>query len=149
MKSFLTKDGVDSLKKEKEDLIQKRPVVVATLKKARDMGDLSENGFYKAAKSELVNLDRKVREITRMLQTSQTIQKFQVNFITLGSTVSLKSDKRDVTYEIVGEYEANPSKGRISHVSPLGSMLLGKRLDENVVMKTPSGSTTYTVIKIA
>lgn len=149
MKSFLTKDGVDNLKKEKEELVIKRPEVVATLKKAREMGDLSENGFYKAAKFELMNLDRRVREITRMLQDSQTIQKFQVNFITLGSVVSLTSDKKNMTYEIVGEYEANPSKSRISHVSPLGSMLLGKRIDEQVVIKTPSGSTAYTIVKIA
>lgn len=70
-----TKEGLDKIKKEKEDLIANRPAAVEDLAKARAMGDLSENGYYKAAKQKLSGIDFRVRQLTRLIQDAVVIEK--------------------------------------------------------------------------
>ena len=88
---LFTKEGFEKLKKDLKEAEEKRPEAVATLTKARNMGDLSENGFYKGAKFELNDLDRKIRHLTHLIKEGQVIQKPVNNdYVQLGHTVTLK-----------------------------------------------------------
>lgn len=89
--ALFTKEGFDKLKADLKDAEEKRPETVATLAKARAMGDLSENGFYKGARFELNDLDRKIRHLRRLVQGGQVIQKPTNNdFVQIGHTVTLR-----------------------------------------------------------
>lgn len=91
MSYYFTKEGYDKLKMELDEAIRKRPEAVATLARARGMGDLSENGFYKGARFELSDLDRKIRHLKHILEDAKIIQKPKDNTIVqLGHTVTLK-----------------------------------------------------------
>ena len=74
MAILFTKEGFEKLKKDLKEAEEKRPVAVATLARARAMGDLSENGFYKGAKFELNDLDREIRHLTHLIKERQVIQ---------------------------------------------------------------------------
>ena len=88
---FFTQDGFDKMKADLRDAQEKRPEVVATLSRARAMGDLSENGFYKGAKSELSDLDRKIRHLTHLIESGKIITKPSNNdSVQIGHTVTLR-----------------------------------------------------------
>lgn len=89
--AFFTKEGFEKLKSDLKTAEEKRPEVVATLSRARAMGDLSENGFYKGARFELSDLDRKIRHLKRLISEGRVIQKPTNNdFVQIGHTVTLK-----------------------------------------------------------
>ena len=91
MAILFTKDGYDKLENDLKQAEEKRPEAVATLSKARAMGDLSENGFYKGARFELNDLDRKIRHLKHLISEGQVIQKPTHNeFVQIGHTVILK-----------------------------------------------------------
>ncbi len=88
---LFTKEGYEKLKLDLKTAEEKRPEVVATLTKARNMGDLSENGFYKGAKFELNDLDRKIRHLRHLVQEGQVIRKPTNNdYVQIGHTVILR-----------------------------------------------------------
>lgn len=89
--AFFTKEGFEKLKSDLKDAQERRPEVVATLTRARAMGDLSENGFYKSAKFELNDLDRKIRHLRHLIKYGQVINKPLNNeYVQIGHTVTLK-----------------------------------------------------------
>lgn len=91
MSYLFTEKGFEKIKKDLEEAQNKRPQVVATLAKARAMGDLSENGFYKGARFELNDLDRKIRQLSNLVKNGRIIQKPKQNeFVQIGHTVILK-----------------------------------------------------------
>lgn len=91
MAIIFTKEGYEKLKKDLKEAEEKRPEAVATLTKARSMGDLSENGFYKGAKFELNDLDRKIRHLRRLIKDGQVINKPVNNeYVQIGHTVTLR-----------------------------------------------------------
>lgn len=91
MSYLFTQEGFDKFKKELEDAKKKRPEAVATLARARAMGDLSENGFYKGARFELSDLDRKIRHLSRLVENARIIEKPKNNdFVQLVHTVTLR-----------------------------------------------------------
>jgi transcription elongation factor GreA len=132
--AILTKDGLDKFKKEQDDLIETRKGAVVSLSRARDMGDLSENGFYKAARHELSNIDRRLRELGYIIKGAEIIRKTNHGFVALGSQVKVLVNGVGASYEIVGKYEANPKQGKISNESPVGQTLLGKTVGEKFVL---------------
>ncbi|MGH7246192.1 MAG: GreA/GreB family elongation factor [Candidatus Levyibacteriota bacterium] len=142
---FFTLSGYNELTTEKEKLEKERPEAVSQLKKAREMGDLSENGFYKGAKAKLGDIDRRLRFLTRMIQTAKIIEKPTSETIEIGSIVVTNDGVKTRTLTIVGVYEANPSENKISHDSPIGKALLGRRKGEKVKITTPSGHVFYTI----
>lgn len=145
---FFTNQGFEKIKREYKELILKRKDAVSTLKRAREMGDLSENGLYKAAKFELGNIDRTLRRLTHFINKGVIASKPKGK-IGIGSKITLleKRDKKE--FSIVGDFEANPSENKISHISPLGKGLLNKKAGETVEIKTPGGKRTYEVVKIS
>lgn len=147
-KIFLTVNGLENFKKEFESLTQKRVGAVKNISKAREMGDLSENGFYKAARHELSSIDRRLRELTHIIKYSQLIKKTQSNIVGIGSRVTLLIDEKEVEYEIVGKYEANPSQGKLSNESIVGKALLSRKINEMVKVETPNGVVIYKIKSI-
>jgi len=152
-KKYLTEKGLKELKKEHEELVKtKRPQVVTRLSTARDMGDLSENAEYTAARDELAFIDGRIDELENLLKNVTVIEeKPQGNkskFVNLGSKVTVKIDGKKEVFAIVGEWESNPGEKKISNESPLGKALLGRSSGDVIEIQAPAGKMTYTIISI-
>lgn len=145
---LMTQEGLDNLQKEKEELEKNRPDAVADLKKAREMGDLSENGYYKSARAKLSSIDHRLRYLNHVIRFAKVHQASTSGLVELGAIVRLKTEQGEITYTIVGEHEANPTEKKISHLSPLGKALLGKQIGDIVIIQTPSGQKVQKIITI-
>lgn len=144
-----TKSGFEKLKIDLENLIKERPQAVADLKKARDMGDLSENGYYKSARSKLSTIDHNLRKFTYDIKNAIVIENTNKKFAGIGSTVTLQNNDREVTYSIVGDFEANPKEKKISLLSPIGRALENKQAGSEAEIVTPKGTIYYKLTKIS
>lgn len=136
----LTKEGEAKLTKELRHLIDiDRPEVLDQLAAARAQGDLSENADYDAARNKQAEVEARIKEIENILANAKIIEekKQTSKLVALGSTVEIKdlSDNTKATYTIVGTVEANPTKGLISNVSPLGKAIVGKKVGDVCVVR--------------
>lgn len=149
-KIYLTKDGLAELKKEYSDLSAvKRPEVLERVSQARSMGDLSENAEYSAAREELSFIDGRIDELEELLKQAIVIAEGHTNhMVKLGSKVSLHHNGKKEDFTVVGEWEADPVQKKISHKSPLGIALMGKRVGEKVEVEAPAGKIVYTIKSI-
>lgn len=151
-KIYLTKEGLDELKKEHLDLTKiKRPQLLERLSEARDMGDLSENAEYTAAREELAFIDGRIDEIEEILSQVTLIEEKAgkgKKSVALGSKVVLHMGRKEEEFTVVGEWEADPAQKKISHESPLGKALLGKVSGDKVEVSAPAGKITYTIISV-
>lgn len=146
----LTQEGVDELKTELKELIGQRPQVADRIKHARELGDLSENAEYQTAREEQDRLESRISELEHVLQYAEIIKKPKNDGqVRLGSKVTLKDGGQPLIYQIVGTMEADPSNGKISDESPIGKLLLGKKVGDKAEIKTPAGSHLYRVIEIS
>ena len=129
---------------------KKRPGLVDRLADARELGDLSENSEYAAAKEDLAFVDGRIIELENILKDAQVvlISKRQKSSVSLGCKVHVKINGKDVVFTIVGEWEADPTEKKISHSSPLGKALIGKKVGEVAIVEAPVGKLDYKVIKI-
>jgi transcription elongation factor GreA len=143
-----TKQGFEELKKQLENEILKRPNAVKQLTRGREMGDLSENGLYKAAKQELNDIDRQIRYLKNLVKYGKPITPINNTVVQIGHTVIVKTQTQKKEFLIVGEFEANPSENKISNKSPIGFSLMGKKVNDEVFFKTPHGITNYKIISI-
>ena len=143
-----TKLGFSDLKKELEIEIAKRPMAVESLKRGREMGDLSENGLYKAAKMELVSIDRQIRHLKNLIQYGKISEPKDNNSIQLGHTIMVEKENGNKEFAIVGEWEANPRENKISHKSPIGHNLMGRQVGETIAIRTPNGFINYKILSI-
>jgi transcription elongation factor GreA len=115
------------------------------------MGDLSENAEYVAAREELTFIDGRVDELEIILKDAVIIRdnvKTANHAIKLGSTVTLHVNGKKEVFTVVGEWEADPMNKKISHESPLGKGLLGKKVGEKVQVEAPAGKITYSIVSI-
>ena len=151
-KKYLTQQGLEELKREHKELVEvKRPKIVTRLSSARDMGDLSENAEYTAARDELDLTDRRIDELGILLKTVIVIKEKpqgNKNNVVLGSKVTVEIDGKKEVFMIVGEWESNPSEKKISNESPLGKALLDKSIGDIVEIQAPKGKMTYKIISI-
>ena len=150
-KIYLTNEGLEELKKEYDELIKvKRPDVLARVTQARNMGDLAENAEYVAAREELTFIDGRIDELEVILKQAVVIRDVKAanHAVKLGSTVTLHSDGKKEVFTVVGEWEADPTNRKISHESPLGKVLIGKKIGEKVQVQAPAGKITYSIIAI-
>lgn len=145
---LFTKQGYEKLKKEHGDLLASRPAAVEDLKKAREMGDLSENGYYKGARAKLSSIDHRLRHLAHTLRFATVMSAIGNETVQIGSQVMIRDENIEKIFFLVGEYEADPLSGKISHKSPLGSLLVGKKIGETVSVTTPSGQKSYTITSI-
>ncbi len=149
--TYVTKEGFASLTDELEDLKKvKRREIAQRIKEAKELGDLSENAEYAAAKDDQSFNEGRIAELESMLQDVKIIKKTakKGGKVDVGSTVKLKMDSEELEYRIVGSSEADPLNGKISNESPLGKAFLGKEVGEEVQVDVPAGTVTYTILGI-
>jgi transcription elongation factor GreA len=150
----ITRNGYNQLHKELVNLKKVvRPQVIKAIEEARAHGDLSENAEYVAAKERQSFVETKIREIEQKLANAEIMDTLQSSDgrVGFGSTVTLENcdNGEKVTYQIVGPDESDIPSGKISIASPIGKALIGKELDDEVIVKTPGGTKKYTILKIA
>jgi len=148
MKILFTKQGFEKLKNDYESLLKLRPLAVLDLKKAREMGDLSENGYYKAARFKLNDIDRNLRHFSYLIKFAVVTDEPKMGIIGIGSKVNLKISGKDKKYLIVGEHEASPAENKISFLSPMGKGLLGKKVMDKININSPAGEMKVEIIKV-
>ncbi|MBI4062506.1 transcription elongation factor GreA [Candidatus Gottesmanbacteria bacterium] len=146
---MLTKAGLDQLKTEYEELLKvKRPAAVARLSDARDLGDLSENSEYAAAKQDLAFIDGRISELEEITRSAKVVTNHAKSHVDVGCKVTLHINGKSDVYTVVGEWEADPMQKKISHESPLGKALLGKKVGEKVEVEAPAGKLHYKILQI-
>ena len=149
--TYLTAEGAARLKTELEDLTgPKREELAARLRSAIQMGDLSENADYHKAKEDQGFLEGRIQELEYILSNAVIIEENNHNdVVSIGSHVTIQEeDFPEETYHLVGATEADPSKGKISHESPIGNALMDHKAGDTVEAETPGGVITFKILKI-
>ena len=141
---ILTPEGYKKLEEELETLkVEGRKEIAEKIKEARSYGDLSENAEYDAAKDAQAAMEQRITQIENMLKNAQIISESDVSTdtITLGSKVKIYDIEfeEEAEYTIVGSTEANPDDGKISDESPIGTALLGRKVNETVDVTLQGG----------
>ena len=150
----LTVHGLKALQKELEHLKSvERPRVIADIAEARAHGDLKENAEYHAAREQQGFIEGRVRDLEGKLSDCQVIDVTTMNNtgrVIFGSTVTILNEANDVqvTYQIVGEDEADISSGKLSIGAPIARALIGKEADDVVCVQTPDGEIVYTITEV-
>lgn len=144
----LTKQGKTDLESELKKLTSSRKAIAEEIAIARQNGDLSENAEYTAAREKQNRVESRIEEIENILKGAEIITSDGDGVVSLGDTVELMLDDKKIAYTIVGQIEANPLENKISHESPLGSALIGKKVNDSVTIKTPKGDNTYKITSI-
>ncbi|MEK7166736.1 MAG: GreA/GreB family elongation factor [Patescibacteria group bacterium] len=143
-----TKDGYQKLKDDFEKFTYQRKSAVINLRTAREMGDLSENGAYKAARFELSSIDRELRRLTYLLRFGEITAISHTEFIGFGSHITLTTGKQKRSFMLVEGYESNPHENKLSVQSPIGKAVVGKQVGDKVTVNAPNGSIVYTIIQV-
>ena len=148
---YLTQEKFNELKEELEYLkTTRRKEIAESLEYARSLGDLSENAEYHEARDLQAATEDRIAQIENMLKTAKIVALKKGDTASLGSTVVIQkeddSEKRE--YTIVGSEEANIHERKISHLSPLGEAMMGKKKGESFTFETPSGKVKYKLVDI-
>lgn len=152
-KNILTKEGLDALEAEIEDLrINKRAEIAEKLKEARAQGDLSENAEYDAAKDEQRDIEARIKEIEQILQHVELVDgnEGDADAVNIESVVKLLDIEfnEELEYKIVGSVEADILNGKISNESPLGKALIGAKKGDTVTALTEAGEIQYKILDV-
>jgi transcription elongation factor GreA len=148
---FLTPEGEAKLRGELAELTGPRRTELAKrLRHAISQGDLSENADYIAAKEQQAFLEGKIQEIEAVLREATIVENGgDGELVEIGSTVIVKEDGREPdTFHLVGIKEADPRNGKISNESPIGKALLGKRVGDIAIARTPAGEMKFEILEI-
>lgn len=148
-KIFLTPDGLKEKEDEKVELKAQRVDAVKELVTARNMGDLSENGAYKAARFRLSGIDRRLRYIENVLRRVTVTSKRTDGRIGIGTEVLVNDGAKDMMLTIVDGHESDFMRGKISLYSPIGKALMGRKVGEAVEVITMKGNVMYVIKKIS
>ena len=158
--SYITKEKKKALEIELEELRgPKRKEIILALEYAKSLGDLSENAEYHQTREDQGQLEARIGQIEQILQSSETVKGSGGEVIEIGSKVVVQKVPTKVgiptevgktkNYVIVGSEEADMEKGKISNHSPFGIALLGKKKNDDVSFKTPSGVVNYKIINVS
>ena len=151
---YLTEEGLENLKEKLDQLVNvQRPELAARLNKAIKQGDLSENADYITAKEAQGFLEGQIQEIQHKIRNAVIIEDpvDGDGRVRLGSHVTVLEvgyDEKE-TYHVVGPTEADPSKGKISHESPLGKALLGHTVGDEVTINAPVGEVVFKLLEVS
>jgi len=131
-------------------LRRKKKRLVEEMELARQEGDLAENSAYHQLRESVDLVSRQINEIEQQMVNAQIVSGRNGNGrVDIGSRVVVETGKKRKMFEIVGNGEADPLTGRVSYRSPVGSSLMGKKKNDIVKIKTPSGETSYRIIEIS
>ena len=150
----ITKLGAEMLEIELKDLKSvRRPAVIAAIAEAREHGDLKENAEYHAAREEQGFIEARIKDLEGKLSNAQIIDVSKLNTdgkVVFGATVVIYDEKNDkeLTYQIVGEDEADIKQNKISVASPVARAMIGKEVDDVAIVKAPGGDLEYEIVDI-
>ncbi|MBE5934558.1 MAG: transcription elongation factor GreA [Lachnospiraceae bacterium] len=152
-KKKITYEGLKKLEDELQDLkINRRKEVAEKIKEARELGDLSENAEYDAAKDEQRDIEARIEEIDKILKNVEVVDEDEVDLskVSIGCKIILKDLEFDdeLEFKIVGSTEANSLKGKISDESPVGRAINGKKVGDVVEVETQEGMIKYQIMQI-
>jgi transcription elongation factor GreA len=150
----VTKEGLKKMKEELEYLITvKRKEVIDAIGIARSFGDLSENSEYDEAKNEQAKVEARIMELEDQLKHVRVIDEseIQTDVVNIGTKVKVRNLNLDkeIIYSVVGSTEADPFKMKISDESPIGKVLLGKKIGDTVQYETPKGEFKLEILEIS
>ena len=150
----ITKDGEKAIKEKLSQLkFIERPKISEAIAEARAHGDLKENAEYHAAKELQGLVEAKINEIESALSSAQVIDVKDIpetGRVVFGSTVTLYNidEDKEITYKIVGNLESDPDSGKISIDTPIAKGLIGKHVDDELIIDTPSKKLNFEVIDV-
>jgi len=150
----ITAKGAERLREELQRLKSvERPRIIDAIAEARAHGDLKENAEYHAAREQQSFNEGRIAELESVLSNAQVIDVSKLNVgdkVVFGATVELEAEDtgETVTYQIVGDAEADIEHGRISVSSPIARALIGKEVDDEVQVQAPGGVRTYYILSI-
>lgn len=149
----LTKEGFTRLEGELKNLKSvQRPAVIQAIAEARAHGDLSENAEYHAAREQQSFIEGRIQELEAVIGRAQVIDPSSMsgNVIKFGATVTVVDEETDdeETYQLVGDYESDTEKGRLSISAPVARALIGKAVGDLVKVKTPKGIRAYEILDV-
>lgn len=138
---FVTKEKLEELKVQLQNLkTDKRFDIAERLKKAKEHGDLSENFEYAQAKEDQEKLEIDILNLEALIKDAKIITKSRnKDIVSIGSIVALKNKKGTIKYTIVGSQDADPFSNKISNSSAIGKAILGKKVKDKIIVKTPKG----------
>lgn len=149
---YLTQEKYDELKEELNYLTTvRRKEIAESLEYARSLGDLSENAEYSEARDLQAATEERIRRLQSILASAQILKaKKKSDIVTLGSKVTIcKQGETDThEYSIVGSEETNMLERKLSHLSPLGEAMMGKKKGEEFTFETPSGRQKYKIVSV-
>jgi transcription elongation factor greA len=150
----ITNEGLKKLEDELSFLKTiRRKEVSEQIKTARGLGDLSENSEYDEAREEQAKVEARISELENMLENVEVISEHELttDTVNVGSKVRVFDEKNneEIEYTVVGSSEANALKRKISDQSPIGSALMGAKVNETVTAYTPGGELKFKIIKIS
>ena len=150
MDQYFSKEGLEKLKNELEERVNVlRPEIAIRIKEAKELGDLSENAEYDAAKDNQATNEGRIVEIKDILENAVIIENTDGSgVVRVGSSVKVESKNGVQTFVIVGAAESDPGAGFISNESPLGSAFLGCKKGDKLEVKTPRGVTEYKILEV-
>lgn len=150
----ITKEGAERLRAELNRLKRvERPRIVAAIAEAREHGDLKENAEYHAAREEQGLVEARINDYEAQLSNAEIIDISQIpnrGKVIFGVTVTLYDldEDKEVVYQIVGDFEADVKANKLSVSSPIARALIGKELDEEVIIQTPGGVKNYEILAV-
>jgi transcription elongation factor GreA len=149
-KKLITKQGLADLKDKLAKLEARRPEMVDRVETARQMGDLRENSEYHAAREDLTLLDTQIEELKTALANVKIVSGANGSpEVGLESLVTIRNGNgQELVYQLVGEHESDPLNRKISYTSPLGQVLMGRRVGDKVVADTPKGKVKYKIVTV-
>ena len=148
---YLTKEGLEELKEELNVLkLDKRPEVIKSIKEAKELGDLSENAEYHAAREEQGFLESRIKELEFMVGNATIIEEKSTDKVRIGSTVEIRyiEDEDVDTYKIVCSIEADPFENKISNESPMAKAILGKKAGIVATVESPNGKYDIEILEV-
>jgi len=146
---YLSEEKYSELKAELANLkTVERKKNAEDLEYAKSLGDLSENAEYHEARERQADVEDRIAQIEYTLKNSQIVKNHHSGQVDVGTTVMVKKNGQEETYQIVGAEEADMIAGKISHESPLGSALLGHKKGDEIAVTTPKGETKYKIVDI-
>jgi len=149
---IITQEGLNKLKVELDELKNvRRPEVINRIKGAKELGDLSENAEYAAAKDEQSFIEGRIQELDQIIKKLKVVKEAngQQKVALPGSRLVVSVEGESMDIELVGQTEADPAKGKISIDSPVGKTLLGHKKGESVKVQTPDGEIAYKIVSLA
>lgn len=144
----MSQEKFDELSRKLAKLKADRPKAAADVSRLAELGDFSENVEYQLAKGRLRKINENILIIETHINQATVIQKTNTEVVEIGSIVTVEVDGKEKTYEILGSSETNPTKGIISHTSPIGAALIGHRVGDVVSIEIAKNKKGYLIKNI-